>query len=199
MKGTGALSLPRPVVRTLRNAAETSLDMFVRPMVVTSDLPALQALWRATWLDTYGPVLGPGRLHLLAEAVAEPEVRTMFAADGGGFVGVVAGEVVGSVCFAERHGIGSVWGMYVHPAHRRRGMGVALLRHAARAMDGARRLELSTTTATTAAFYRHLGFVDEGGSDFELFPGVVRPSTWLGIAAQVLRDGPPSPGVSRPA
>ena len=46
--------------------------MLVRPMVVTSDLPALQALWRATWLDTYGPVLGPSRLHLIAAAVAEP-------------------------------------------------------------------------------------------------------------------------------
>ena len=173
--------------------------MLVRPMVVASDLPALQALWRATWLDTYGPVLGPGRLHLIAEAVAEPEVRTMFADDGGGFVGIVEGGIVGSVSFAERHGVGYVWAMYVHPAHRRRGMGAALLRQAARAMDGARRLELSTTTAASAAFYRHLGFAVEGGSDFELFPGVVRPSTWLGLAAQVLRDGPPSPGVSRPA
>ena len=123
----------------------------------------------------------------------------MFADYVWGFFVIFSVEIVGSVCLAERRGVGYVWGMYVHPAHRRRGMGAALLRQAARAMDGARRLELSTTTAASAAFYRHLGFAVEGGSDFELFPGVVRPSTWLGIAAQVLRDGPPAPGISRPA
>ena len=171
-------------------------SVVIRPLTVVSDLPGLEALWRATWRDTYGAVLGADRLHLIDEAVAEPAVLTMFADDGGGLVAVVGGGIAGSVCFAERHGTGYVWGMYVHPAHQRRGIGTALLQRAAREMDGAERLELSTTTPAAAAFYRRLGFAVEGGSPFELFPGVVRPSTWLGIAARALRDVPPSRGVT---
>ena len=172
--------------------------MIVRTLDVSSDGPALRALWRATWRDTYGPVLGADRLHLIDQALAEPEIRSMFAPDGGGFVGVVADGIVGSVCFAERHGIGYVWGMYVHPAHQRRGIGTALLRRAADAMVGAERLELSTITPAATAFYRHLGFAVEGGSDFALFPGVLRRSTWLRIDARTLRSGE-RPRVTPPA
>lgn len=170
--------------------------MLVRPIVVERDLRALQAMWRETWRDTYGPVLGPGRLYLVDDAVAVPDVMDMFAADGGGFVGLVEDAIAGSVCFAERHGIGYVWGMYVHPAHQRRGLGTALLARAACAMRGADRLELSTPTPAAAAFYSHLGFAENGTSEFELFPGIVLASTRFAVAADVLRDGPSWSGVS---
>lgn len=83
----------------------------------------------------------------------------------GGFDGAVLTAVVGLV---REHHVklahkAFVWGMYVAPEHRRRGIGAAILRHAlahAASTFGVRQVNLGVNANNTAALalYRGLGF-----------------------------------------
>jgi ribosomal protein S18 acetylase RimI-like enzyme len=69
-----------------------------------------------------------------------------------------------------------VWGMYVAPESRRKGIGAALLRHAlayAGSVVGVRQVSLGVNTRNTAAvlLYRGLGFVQYGLEKGFLFVG----------------------------
>ena len=133
------------------------------------DAPAYQALRLQALRDS------PHAFSASAEdeagrSIDEVAARIVPAADGSvRTLGVfVDGELAGFVALLHpqraklRHGA-ELAGMYVAPAHRRRGCGAALLRAAiahARAIDGVRQLGLSVNATNVAAkaLYRAMGF-----------------------------------------
>jgi Sortase and related acyltransferases len=133
------------------------------------DAPAYQALRLQALRDSpqaFSASVGDEAGRSLDEVAA----RLVPAADGSvRTFGVFAeGELAGFVALIHpqraklRHGA-ELAGMYVAPAHRRRGCGAALLGTAiahARAIDGVRQLGLSVNATNTAAkaLYRAVGF-----------------------------------------
>ncbi|HWA11356.1 MAG TPA: GNAT family N-acetyltransferase [Opitutaceae bacterium] len=93
--------------------------------------------------------------------VATPERWALGAFAGEKLVGVIG--FVRDAGLKNRHK-GFIWGMYVAPRFRRRGIGLALFRAAlarVEALRGLRWVRLSVTTSNRAALrlYRKLGFV----------------------------------------
>ncbi len=106
-------------------------------------------------------------------------VRAMLASPGKSAIfGAFAPQMIGAVGIyqdAQRKGShkAHVWGMYVAPAHRRAGAGLALLQAAiahARALPGVRQVQLSVSEATPAAqrLYERCGFVTWGREEAAL-------------------------------
>jgi GNAT superfamily N-acetyltransferase len=120
-----------PGMETLRVAAETEGFRFLTRLV-------------AEWNDGANRFDRPGEL----------------------LVGAVRSERLLAVCglnrdpFADRHDIGRLRHLYVHPSARRTGAGSALVGHLLGQAGGAFRVvRLRTTTAEAAAFYLRHGFV----------------------------------------
>lgn len=155
-----------------------------------ADLGALRDLWRTTWLDSYASRLGPAADEIIETALQDDAVRSMFAGGGGCCVAEDGQEIVGSLCFAERGAVAFVWGMYVHPARQRCGVGTALIRDAARSLRRADWIDLSTVDDRALEFYRKLGFAEQGPGEVELFPHVVVPTIRLMAAIRDLRLDP---------
>jgi len=119
-------------------------------------------------LDAALGQLGEGRPAAIAELVADED-----------------GIVVGSVVVVEKGAsVGKLTGFYVHPAHRGRGVGRALLAEAIRAakLAGLRRLDLETWASmeTAVQLYESFGWVL--GSDPPPGSGADR-SYWLELCA----------------
>ena len=161
--------------------------MLIRPLS-QNDLDALRSLWRITWRDTYGAELGPRAALVIDASVDGDAIQSMFTPDGGCLVAIEDGEILGSVCFVERGPVAYVWGMYVRPSHQRAGIGTRLLRRAASTFQNAEWVDCSAVDARALAFYRKLGFADQGPGEVELFQGVRRPTIRLVIAARDLCD-----------
>jgi ribosomal protein S18 acetylase RimI-like enzyme len=120
---------------------------------IPDDVPALRALWSEFSNEaTFTPYPGsPFSESLVTEHLA--------------FVAEEAGEAVGCVYAAlpsEHYGF--VFGLYVRPAARRRGLAQSLMRTVAEALrdEGRRYVVLSVDTPNEAArsLYEQLGFVD---------------------------------------
>jgi ribosomal protein S18 acetylase RimI-like enzyme len=125
-----------------------------------ADLPALVAMWRALGEESSRTPYGPTRFDELA-----PKDRSLLdeylvlVADDGAVCGCVLASLV-------RSDIGYVFGLYVRPAARRRGVGRELLRAAAAALRerGAAWLLLDVDRGNEPAdgFYERLGFEEAG-------------------------------------
>jgi ribosomal protein S18 acetylase RimI-like enzyme len=125
-----------------------------------ADLPALVAMWRALGEEStrtpYGPTpfdeLSPGGRSVLDEYL-------VLVADDGAVCGCVLASLV-------RTDVGYVFGLYVRPAARRRGVGRKLLREIAAVLRdrGAAFLLLDVDHGNEQAsgFYERLGFVEAG-------------------------------------
>jgi ribosomal protein S18 acetylase RimI-like enzyme len=125
-----------------------------------ADLPAVVAMWHALGEESprtpYGPTpfeeLTPGGRSVLDEYL-------VLVADDGAVCGCVLASLV-------RTDVGYVFGLYVRPAARRRGVGRELLRAVAAALrdHGARFLLLDVDGGNEQAtgFYERLGFEEAG-------------------------------------
>ncbi len=105
--------------------------------------------------------LDPG---FLRNAMRRPAATGIFGAFDDDLVGMIGVYHFGKEKEAHKAG---VWGMYVRPAHRRRGLGTALLSAAvdfARSLPGVSQLHLSVsaTAATALRLYQRTGFVTWG-------------------------------------
>lgn len=173
-----SIAEPSPTPYASADVCQPRSAMLIRS-IVDADRPALRTLWRETWADTYGDVLGPERRHLVDDAVGEAGMAMMLPEDGRALGAFEGEEARGTICFAERASVARVWGMYVHPAHQRTGVGSALMRRALGSFVSAERVELSTSNPRALAFYRRLGFVDDGLGELEIFPDVRVPARSL--------------------
>jgi putative acetyltransferase len=120
------------------------------------EVPRLVEVWEASVRATHH-FLAPGDVE-----VFRPLVRDALAS-GAVMVGCVrdgAGAAVGFVAVAE--GKGEM--LFIHPDHRGRGVGQALLRHAVEAM-GATRLDVNEQNEQAVGFYLRMGFEVEGRSE----------------------------------
>lgn len=133
--------------------------MRVRAATV-ADLPVLTAMWRALGEESSRTPYGPTRFEDLAppgHSVLD-EYLVLVADDG-----AACGCVLASLA---RPDVGYVFGLYVRPSARRRGIGRLLLRAAAGALRerGAAWLLLDVDRGNEPAsgFYERLGFEEAG-------------------------------------
>lgn len=120
------------------------------------EVPRLVDVWEASVRATHH-FLAPGDVEIF-----RPLVRDALAS-GAVMVGCVrdgAGAAVGFVAVAEH----KVEMLFIHPDHRGRGVGQALLRHAVEAM-GATRLDVNEQNEQAVGFYLRMGFEVEGRSE----------------------------------
>jgi ribosomal protein S18 acetylase RimI-like enzyme len=134
----------------------------VRP-VRPDDQLELLGLWRDTWTATYSATLGPdGMAAMLSEFAT---IEDMLPGDGElGFCAVSGQSLIGSVIVRERGAAAYLWGMYVSPAHHRRGVGASLLAAATGALVTAATVEARVLTSSRRAysFYTTHGFRETG-------------------------------------
>ncbi|MEF2072256.1 GNAT family N-acetyltransferase [Consotaella aegiceratis] len=146
------------------------------------DGSALVDLWRQTWIATYEGQLGrPATDKMLAQLRDQGCSAMISGNDETALCAVCDGMIVGSAIFAERGGTAYLWGMYVHPAFQRQGIGESLLAAVSAACSG-RRLEVQVLKTSLAAllFYRKAGFSDLGEVEADIM---------LSVKAQVVVMG----------
>ncbi len=124
--------------------------MLIRPYR-DADEPAVVRLWRETLFDP-APHNDPATAIRMKREVA----------DGLFFVAEVEGEVAGTVMGGYDGHRGWVYSVAVSPAHRRRGIGGALVRHLVGELAGRGclkvNLQVRSSNAVVVAFYESLGF-----------------------------------------
>ena len=156
--------------------------------IVEADSHALREMGRETWRDSYGTRVGPRADAAIAASLDGDAIRSMFADDGGCLVALDAEALLGSVCFVERRTIAYVWGLYVRPDHQRGGIGTALIRQAVRTFTSAEWVDLSAVDDQALAFYRKLGFVEQGPGEVDLVAKLTVATTRLIASVSDLRD-----------
>jgi ribosomal protein S18 acetylase RimI-like enzyme len=168
-------------------------DLSIRD-ATTVDLPAIAALREAVGWGVHE--------WALRAVIGQPHARCVLAVDGGGsLAGVGSGIAYGP--------LGFVGNMIVAEAHRRRGVGSAILEAVTAYLEsaGCRRLELNATSegrplyerhgfetigiSATARIPRHVGLADDGDV-------AVRDATADDLAALLAYDRPRFGGDRRP-
>jgi ribosomal protein S18 acetylase RimI-like enzyme len=144
------------------------IEMLIERASVT-DVKAIQAVLRATWLDTYSPYLAQATLDEVTAvwhdaALLEARIRdreTFFAVakeNDGGIAGLVT---------AQRRPDGDlfIYRLYVRPDLQNKGLGTALYQATLAAFPGTSkvRLQVLTNNQKGFAFWRKLGFSESGG------------------------------------
>ncbi|MBV9919300.1 MAG: GNAT family N-acetyltransferase [Pseudonocardia sp.] len=118
-----------------------------------ADLDAIRAIFRAASLSNEGDratlLTHPEVLEFAGDAVAEGRVRV-----------AVLGAVAGFATFSPGADAWELDDLFVDPAHMRRGVATALVRH----LQGEADVPWIEVTANphAMAFYRSVGFVDDG-------------------------------------
>jgi len=137
-----------------------------------ADLPAVQALLRETWHDTYDAIMGAdwvsevsGRWHSienLLRQIGVPETSFLVAETGG----AIAGHLLADARKPPRLVVSR---LYVLPRHQRRGIGGRLIDAGAERHPGCDtlRLEVEAQNAKGVAFYRRAGFAEVGRNVIE--------------------------------
>lgn len=149
-----------------------------------ADRAGLRDLYGAAFTATYGPTLGPSAAAAMLSALDASELRNMLPGrDERAAVATLSGQVVGSVIVAERGQVAYLWGMYIHPARQRRGVGSALLRHAADWLSQAALVEARVLPSSpwAVAFYGRHGFRETGQEPFEAAPGHAVQALVMGV------------------
>ena len=77
--------------------------------------------------------------------------------------------------------------MYVRPDQQRRGIGTALIRRAVQGFTNAEWVDLSAVDDKALAFYRHLGFVEQGPGEVTLVSELRVATTRLVASVSDLR------------
>jgi ribosomal protein S18 acetylase RimI-like enzyme len=126
------------------------------------DVPAIKAILRETWHDTYGSLLPKTALdtitsqwhapELLSEQVQTPDIYFAVAREAGVAVGVITAH--------EQEGVIVVNRLYVRPHYQRRGIGRQLLEAGYRTFGAAHTVRLSVEAENRkgVAFYAKHGF-----------------------------------------
>ncbi len=156
-----------------------------------ADRGGLRGLYGAAFAATYGPTLGQ---HVVAAMLADLDasgLRSMLPGkDERAAVVTLAGQVAGSAVAAERGRIAYLWGMYVHPAHQRVGVGTALLRHVAGWLSSSVTVEARVLASSpwAVAFYGRHGFREVGHEPFEAAPGCAAQAMVMAVSYAVLLE-----------
>ena len=156
-----------------------------------SDRGGIRDLYRATFTATYGPTLEPSALAAMLAALDASELRHMLPGqDERAAVAVLAGQVVGSAVSAERGRVAYLWGMYVHPAQQRQGIGTALLGHVLGWLSLTASVEVCVLPSSpwAVAFYGRHGFQQTGQESFEAAPGHAVQALVMTVSRTTLQD-----------
>jgi GNAT superfamily N-acetyltransferase len=172
------------------------MDGALAPLVIRDATPddhaGLRTLYAATWPATYTATLGEAAVAAMLDDVAASEMRCMLPGqDERAAVAMAGGTLIGSAVAAEREGIAYLWGMYVHPAHQRRGIGATLLRHVAGWLTPSATIEARVLPSSpwAIAFYTRHGFAETGRERLEIAPGLIVDALLFTIPRQSLLDG----------
>ena len=142
-----------------------------------ADLPAVQAVARAAWHDTYRTILSEDAINaFLKQAYSEGSLERT-CEEGGLWVLEVAGRVLGYVRLRERGRVGYLNAIYLFPETQGRGYGRRLWEGAeswfrARGL-GDVRLTVAVENYKARGFYEHLGFRETRRIRGELFGEVL--------------------------
>jgi GNAT superfamily N-acetyltransferase len=153
------------------------------------DVAPLRDLYVAAWTATYGPTLGRAVLAAMLDDLDRSAMRCMLPGTGErACVARVAGRIVGSAIVAQRGSASYLWGMYVHPARQRHGLGSAMLRHAAGWLrpDSPLEARVLPTSPWALAFYARHGFRQTGQELLEVAPGHHVPALILTVRCDML-------------
>lgn len=156
-----------------------------------ADQTRLRDLYGAAFAATYGPTLGPFALAAMLAALDASELRHMLPGrDERAAVAVLEGQVIGSAVATERGRVAYLWGMYVHPAHQRQGVGTALLGHAVGWLSQAGSVEVRVLPSSpwAVAFYGRHGFQETGRESFEAAPGHVVQALVMAVPRTTLLE-----------
>ena len=155
-----------------------------------ADRDGLRGLWGATFAATYGSTLEqPVLAAMLADLDAGPR-SLLPGTDERAALAAIAGRFVGTAIAAKRGRVAYLWGMYVHPAHQRRGIGTALLRHVADWLCASTVIEARVLASSPWAmnFYRRHGFQQVGEELFEAAPGLTQQALVMAVPCAALLE-----------
>lgn len=120
------------------------------------------ALHRQAVIELWSAVFGYETAHNTPRLAID---KKLAVADGLFFVALTDNEVVGTVLAGYDGHRGWLYAVAVHPSHRRKGVGVQLVRHAEHALTlrGCMKINLQivSTNASVQAFYESVGYSTE--------------------------------------
>src|SRR5262245_40729288 len=136
-----------------------------------TDVKAIQAVLRATWLDTYSPYLAQATLDEVTTVWHDAALLEARIRDTNVFFAVAKrpdGEIAGLVTAQCRTpGDLFIYRLYVRPDLQHQGLGTALYQATLSAFPGTRRVRLQVVANNQKgfAFWRKLGFTESGKHD----------------------------------
>lgn len=155
--------------------------------ILESDADQLIALWRATWIATYGSSLGVKALTGMLGNLEQNGISGMLPGnDERGLCAVGSAGIMGSVIIAERNGKAYVWGPYIKPEHQRHGLGTKLLMAAASTLSPDISIEVRVllTSEPAILFYRKHGLVEIATEQTKLSGDVTVATSVMAVCAQ---------------
>jgi ribosomal protein S18 acetylase RimI-like enzyme len=136
-----------------------------------ADARAIQAVLRATWLDTYSPYLAQATLDEVTAVWHDAALLEARIRDAETYFAVARrpdGEIAGLVT-AQCHSPVDlfIYRLYVRPDLQHQGLGTALYQATLSAFPGVQqvRLHVLASNAKGFAFWRKLGFTESGSHD----------------------------------
>jgi ribosomal protein S18 acetylase RimI-like enzyme len=142
---------------------------------IPHDLEALRAHLQLSWRETYGPVFGLEAAREMAASLSSGTLGDLVPREDE--IALIARKqcaIAGCAVIAERVDTVYLWGMYVATRWQRKGVGRALIRHAASLVQKAQIMQATVLARTEPAiqFYKSLGFSSDELTAFELTPGL---------------------------
>ena len=142
---------------------------------VPGDMADIRFIVAQTWADTYGPLVGQGRVATMVDTLLNPQSLSRLIADASTETPLarVCGVAAATALARVEDNCLRVLRLYVLPDFQGRGLGVALLAWLAARQRAGMTIRLEAAVANTGAlrFYAREGFVDIGG-DREIIGGV---------------------------
>lgn len=121
-----------------------------------------EGLHRAAVIELWTTVFGYETAHNTPGLAID---KKLAVADGLFFVALTGDQVVGTVLAGYDGHRGWLYSVAVHPSHRRKGLGVKLVRHAEHALTSRGcmkiNLQIVSTNESVKAFYESLGYSTE--------------------------------------
>lgn len=178
-------------VQNLPRAYEDTMEAWVVRDAREVDQSGLRSFYGTAFAATYGPTLGQPVVAAMLADLDVSGLRSMLPGkDERAAVATLAGQIAGSAVAAERGLVAYLWGMYVHPAHQRTGVGTALLRHVAGWLSPSVMVEARVLASSpwAVAFYGRHGFREVGREPFEAAPGCTLQALVMAVPCAVLLE-----------
>ncbi len=154
------------------------------------ELSKLRQHLKSCWISTYQDELGSSITKKLIQTLEDPTLGGLLPRRGEkAYVVKSGGHVVGCIVWEPRNGTVYLWGCYIQPLFRRRGIGSQLVKTAINEAeaDAVASVIVLKSSEKAQLFYKSMGFNEVENIQFELIPGQFFPAIEMRASLEDLK------------